>query len=74
MASKKKRNKKYRGAEAKDTRNMVRIRKTSAVVRSDRAQWFVDHKKLIRAVVIGVVVVVLIVAIFTGFFSSMGTK
>jgi hypothetical protein len=74
MASKKKRNKKYSGPGAAEVKNVVRVHKKSAVVRSDRAQWFVDHKKLVRNVVIGALIVIAVVAVFVGFFTSGGTK
>lgn len=59
--SKKKRNKPYRGADAKrPDENVVRVRKVAAVVRSDRAQWLHDHRKLIKnvAIVVGIVIVI----------------
>jgi len=46
--SKKKRNKKYSGADAKSNANVIRVHKVAAVSRSDRAQWFYDHRKAIK--------------------------
>ena len=60
--SKKKRNKQYRGVDAKDSgENLVRVHKVEAVARSDRAQWLYDHRKLVRNVAIAVIVVAIIV-------------
>jgi hypothetical protein len=58
--SKKKRDKKYRGADAKSSDNLIRVHRATAVVRSDRAQWLHDHKKLIRNIAIAILVVALI--------------
>ena len=54
--SKKKRSKKYSGVDAKQPDNLVRVRRVEAVARSDRAQWFHDHRKLIKRVTIGVII------------------
>ncbi len=59
--SKKKRDKKYRGVNAKQADNLVRVHKVEAVARSDRAQWFYDHRKSLRRVAIGVIIVAVIV-------------
>ena len=60
--NKKKRNKQYRGADARDTgENLVRVHKVAAIARSDRAQWLYDHRKLLRNIAIAVVVVAIIV-------------
>lgn len=67
MSTKKKRNKKYTGPGAKDTQDLVRIHKSVAVVRSDRAQWIFDHKKIIRTVSIAALVIILLVALIIGF-------
>ena len=66
--SKKKRDKKYHGADAKDTDNTIRVHRLEAVPRSDRAQWLHDHRKLLRRVAIGVVIAgVVIFLIVEGF-------
>lgn len=60
--SSKKRNKKYTGRDAAEPRDLVRIHKSTAVVRSDFGQWIHDHRKIIRNVAIAVAVVLFIVA------------
>jgi hypothetical protein len=57
--SKKKRTKKYAGVDskiAKSSENVVRVHKVAAVARSDRAQWFHDHRTFLRRWTIAVVV------------------
>ncbi len=58
----KKRNKKYRGADAKSRDELLRVHKTTAVVRSDFAQWFYERRVLIRNILIGVAIAAVIVA------------
>lgn len=53
--SKKKRNKKYTGRDAKISTN-VQVRKIEAVNRNRLHQWIFDHKKLLKRTVIVVVV------------------
>jgi len=65
--NKKKRDKKYRGADAKPTENVVRVHKVAAVARSDRAQWFYDHRKMLKRVtIIAVVAAAVIILIVQG--------
>ena len=52
---KKKRNKVYRGADASVTRPSVT--RISAVHRSKPAQWWFDHKRIARPVIIAVLVI-----------------
>jgi hypothetical protein len=56
---KKKRNKVYQGAEAAVTRPTVT--KITAVNRSKIGQWWFDHKRIARPVLIAVAVVAVIV-------------
>ena len=63
--SKKKRNKKYAGIDARSNDNLVRVHKVNAVVRSPFKQWLHEHKKFLKRagialLVIGVVVFLLI--------------
>jgi negative regulator of sigma E activity len=58
--SKKKRNKKYTGVDAKSNDDVVRVHKVNAVVRSPFKQWLHEHKKLVRRVAIAAVVVALV--------------
>ncbi|GHU08433.1 hypothetical protein FACS189431_4680 [Alphaproteobacteria bacterium] len=67
--SKKKRNKKYTGVDARSDDNMVTIHRVSAVDRSPARQWLFEHKKIIRIVIIAVLVVALIVAGIISLFS-----
>jgi hypothetical protein len=65
--SKKKRNKKYSGVDAKSADNLVRVHKVNAVVRSPFGQWLHEHKKFLRragvvALVVGVVVFLVVQA------------
>jgi hypothetical protein len=65
--SKKKRNKKYTGIEAKSNDNLVRVHKVAAVVRSPFKQWVHEHKKFLKraaiiAAVVGVVVFLIVQA------------
>ena len=59
----KKRNKKYRGRDAAEPNNLLHVRKSTAIVRSDRAQWLHDHRKLVRNIAIGVAITIIIIAV-----------
>ena len=61
MANKqrKKRNKAYAGADAALTRPVVT--KISAVNRSKPGQWWFDHKKIARPIIIAVLIVAAII-------------
>jgi len=61
MANKqrKKRNKAYTGADAALTRPVVT--KISAVNRSKPGQWWFDHKKIARPIIIAVLIVAAII-------------
>lgn len=56
---KKKRNKAYTGVDAAITRPIVT--KISAVNRNPVSQWWFDHKRIARPIIIAVIVVVAIV-------------
>lgn len=60
VKSQKKRNKKYSGADAKSTQNMVRVHRVNAVVRSDFKQWIHEHRKMLKYIGIGILIVVAI--------------
>lgn len=62
----KKRNKKYKGVNAKQRDDVVRIRKVNAKVRSNFGQWLHDHKTSVRS---GVIVAVIILVIIAGIFA-----
>jgi len=53
----KRRNKKYSGWDASTDDSTVTVHKLSAEPRSDFKQWLVDHKKLIRIVIIVAVII-----------------
>jgi hypothetical protein len=55
--SKKKRNKKYAGIDAKSDDNLVRVHKVNAVVRSPFRQWVHEHQKFLKRVAIATVIV-----------------
>lgn len=59
--SKKKRDKKYRGVDAKTADNVVRVHKLAAVPRSDRAQWLHDHRSLLTKIAIGVAIAAIVI-------------
>jgi len=59
----KKRNKKYSGWDSSTDDSTVTVHKLSAEPRSDFKQWLVDHKKLVRIVIIAVVIVAVILFI-----------
>jgi hypothetical protein len=61
--SAKKRNKKYRGIDARRDENIVRVHEVQAVARSDRAQWLYEHRKMLRNIGIGVGVVIIVVVL-----------
>ena len=66
--SKKKRNKKYTGQDARVDDNSVRVHKVNAVVRGPFKQWVHEHNKFLKrtAIVVAVasVVIFLIVQAF----------
>ncbi|MCL2037574.1 hypothetical protein FWG95_01030 [Candidatus Saccharibacteria bacterium] len=72
--SKKKRDKKYTGRDAKDTSNVVRVRRVNAVARSDRAQWLHDHKKAIWRWSIVTVLVGAVVFLIVQAFMAIGGR
>jgi len=54
--SKKKRNKKYTGQDAKSDDNLLRVHRVNAVVRSPFQQWVHEHRKFLkRAAIVAVV-------------------
>lgn len=59
--SKKKRNKRYQGSEASLERPVVV--KVSAANRNKLAQWWFDHKKIAKPVLIGGGVVILVIGL-----------
>ncbi|MCL2451406.1 hypothetical protein FWD20_00765 [Candidatus Saccharibacteria bacterium] len=61
--SKKKRNKKYAGVDAKQTDNVMRVHRVAAVVRSPLQQWLHEHRKLVRRGAIAVAIVAVVVFI-----------
>ena len=66
--SKKKRDKKYQGRDAKPQQNLIKVHKKSAVVRSDWQQWIYDRRKFLRntaivVAVVGVVVFLIVQAV-----------
>ena len=64
---KKKRNKKYTGADA--STNRPSITRVSAVQRSALSQWLFDHKRTVKFTGIAIVVVLVIVLIVSGIMS-----
>jgi hypothetical protein len=69
--SKKKRNKKYTGVEAKSNDNLVRVHKVAAVVRSPFKQWMHEHKKFLRRAAIAAVIVGVLVFLIVQAFVAM---
>ena len=67
--TKKKRNKKYQGADAAVTKPT--ITRVSAVNRSRLGQWWFDHKKLYKPLAIAGAVVSGLVALIVGFITSI---
>lgn len=67
----KKRNKKYSGANAKSD-NLLRVHKVNAVVRSDKAQWLHDHRKLIKRVAVAALIVAVVVFLIVQAFIAIG--
>jgi len=66
--SKKKRNKKYAGMDAKTNDNLVRVHKVNAVVRSPFQQWLHEHQKFLkRAAIVAAITVVVIFLIVQAF-------
>lgn len=65
--AKKKRNKKYQGADAASIRpNIVRVQ---AVSRSPMSQWLHERKRLIKMVGVVIAVVLIIVILISGIIS-----
>jgi negative regulator of sigma E activity len=69
--SKKKRNKKYTGPDAKTNDGLVRVHKVNAVVRSPFQQWVHEHKKLVKRVAIAAAVVAVVVFLIVQAFIAM---
>ncbi|MCL2280920.1 hypothetical protein FWC31_03485 [Candidatus Saccharibacteria bacterium] len=69
--SKKKRNKKYTGQDAKSDVNMIRVRKVNAIVRSPFKQWVHEHWKFLRRVTVIVVVAAVIIFLLVQAFIAM---
>ena len=60
--SKKKRDKKYSGPDAKNAGdNLVRVRRVNAVVRSDWRQWVYERRKFLRTVAIVAIVAAVVI-------------
>jgi hypothetical protein len=55
--SKKKRNRKYTGVDAKSDVNLVRVHKVNAIVRSPFKQWLHEHKKFLKRAAIIVIII-----------------
>lgn len=64
MASKKKRNKQYKGSVAAIRPSVTKV---SAVKRNPAHQWWVDHKRVARPVLIVSGIVVAVVVVIVGF-------
>lgn len=69
--SKKKRNKKYVGIDAKSDTNLTRVHKVNAVVRSPFKQWLHEHKKFLKRVAIAVVIIGIVVFLIVQAFIAM---
>ncbi|MDR1970259.1 MAG: hypothetical protein LBQ11_02885 [Candidatus Nomurabacteria bacterium] len=69
--SKKKRNKKYTGQDARSDTNLVRVRKVNAVVRSPFKQWLHEHRKFLKRIAIIAVVVGIVVFLIVQAFIAM---
>lgn len=67
--SKKKRNKKYTGIDAKNDDGMVTIRKVTAINRSPSRQWLFDHKKILKISAVAIVFVIIVTAALISLFS-----
>ena len=63
MASKKKRNKKYRGVDAAKPTTFTKV---SAVKRNPVHQWFVDHRRMIRPALITLLVAFVVIVVIIG--------
>jgi len=71
--SKKKRNKKYTGQDAKSDVNLVRVRKVNAVVRSPLKQWLHERKKFLKRVAIIALIVGVVVFLIVQAFIAMSS-
>ena len=67
---KKKRNKVYRGADAALDRPVVT--RVSAVERSKIGQWWYDHKRIAKPVLIAAIVVIVLVVLITQLIRIIG--
>jgi CHASE3 domain sensor protein len=59
--SKKKRDKKYTGRDAKPTQNLVKVHRVNAVVRSNWRQWIHERRKMLKRTTIIVVIVAAVI-------------
>jgi len=67
--AKKKRNKKYQGADAASSRpNIVRVQ---AISRTPLRQWLYERQKTIKAIGIGITILIVIVVIISGIASLL---
>ena len=67
--SKKKRNKKYAGIDAKTDDNFVTVHKVTASDRGAVRQWLYEHKKIIRVICIALVIIIVIATALVSLFS-----
>lgn len=65
--AKKKRNKKYTGADATDAK--PKITRVQAINRTPLRQWLHERQKLVRAIGTGIVIVVVLLVIISGIIS-----
>ena len=59
--NKKKRNKQYQGADAAVTKHV--ITRVTAADRSQSAQWWFDHKRVVKPILVALGIVIVIVVI-----------
>ncbi len=64
---KKKRNKKYTGADANT--NRPSITRVNAVSRSSIGQWLFDHKRMVKNIGIGAVAILVLILLISGIMS-----
>lgn len=64
MANKKKRNKQYKGSVAAIRPSVTKV---SAVKRNPAHQWWVDHKRIAKPVLITSGIVVAVIVVIVGF-------
>jgi len=72
--SKKKRDKKYAGRDAKPTQNLVKVHRVNAVVRSNWRQWVYERRKFLRTAAIVVAVVTVVVFLIVQAFMAIGGR